>query len=183
MKKSPESRRRAIRLLLEEQGSQTTQALAAHFDVSAMTLNRDLQALADAGLVEREHGMVRLPEPADEANRCAVCGRSAPARSVVSYRDAQGQMACTCCVHCAQHVAGMQAGLGPFWGVDFLSGATVDLDQAWLVKSSRVSQCCMPSLLVFGEERDARSFITGFGGEVVRFRDAEGEHHAAEPCC
>ena len=53
---SPDSRRGQILDLLESDGEQTIESLAGHFDVSEMTIRRDLQELADDGKVIRTRG-------------------------------------------------------------------------------------------------------------------------------
>ena len=50
--------------LLDEvrhQGPQTIEALAERFGVTLQTVRRDVQRLAEAGLLSRFHGGVRLP--------------------------------------------------------------------------------------------------------------------------
>jgi len=53
---SPEARRRQIVGLIEREGEAPVDALAQRFGVSAMTIRRDLQDLAEEGLVLRTHG-------------------------------------------------------------------------------------------------------------------------------
>jgi DeoR family glycerol-3-phosphate regulon repressor len=55
--------------LLEEvraQGPQSIEALAERFGVTLQTVRRDVQRLAEAGLLSRFHGGVRLPESTTE---------------------------------------------------------------------------------------------------------------------
>ncbi|GAB6159284.1 DeoR/GlpR family DNA-binding transcription regulator [Desulfotomaculum varum] len=54
-------RQEKIRLLLQEHGHLTVAELAQHFEVSEMTIRRDLKALAALGLVQREHGRALYP--------------------------------------------------------------------------------------------------------------------------
>ena len=51
----------AILGLLQEQGALSLAALAQALAVSAETVRRDVQRLAEAGLLARFHGGVRLP--------------------------------------------------------------------------------------------------------------------------
>jgi DeoR/GlpR family transcriptional regulator of sugar metabolism len=51
-----EVRRQHIVRLLNEQDSVTVRELAEHFEVSQMTINRDLEKLDEAGIVRRVHG-------------------------------------------------------------------------------------------------------------------------------
>ncbi|MBP6898647.1 MAG: DeoR/GlpR transcriptional regulator [Burkholderiaceae bacterium] len=76
-------RQSAVLDTVREQGSVTVEALAERFGVTLQTVRRDVQQLADAGLVLRFHGGVRLPASTtenlnyrqrqqlnDEAKRC-----------------------------------------------------------------------------------------------------------------
>ncbi|MEW6065028.1 MAG: DeoR/GlpR family DNA-binding transcription regulator [Bacillota bacterium] len=60
-------RQEKIRLLLQEHGHLTVSELAQRFDVSEMTVRRDLKALAALGLVQREHGRALYPQTASDA--------------------------------------------------------------------------------------------------------------------
>lgn len=55
-------RREQIRFLLQEHGNLTVADLAQHFNVSEMTIRRDLKSLAAMGLVQREHGRALYPQ-------------------------------------------------------------------------------------------------------------------------
>ncbi|AQS59146.1 DeoR/GlpR family DNA-binding transcription regulator [Desulforamulus ferrireducens] len=57
-------RQEKIRLLLQEHGHLTVSELAQRFEVSEMTIRRDLKALAALGLVQREHGRALYPQTA-----------------------------------------------------------------------------------------------------------------------
>ena len=59
---------RQIELLdvVRAQGALTVETLAARFGVTLQTVRRDVQRLADAGLLARFHGGVRMPEAATE---------------------------------------------------------------------------------------------------------------------
>ncbi|OAT86765.1 DeoR/GlpR family DNA-binding transcription regulator [Desulfotomaculum copahuensis] len=61
-------RQEKICFLLQEHGNLTVTELAHRFDVSEMTIRRDLKALANLGLVQREHGRALYP-PASSGAR------------------------------------------------------------------------------------------------------------------
>ena len=60
---SQEKRRERIVSYITRHGSARVEALAEHFDVSAMTIHRDLEALAADSLVERIRGGARSVSP------------------------------------------------------------------------------------------------------------------------
>src|SRR6188474_3508754 len=51
---------------VRERGSATVEALAEQFGVTLQTVRRDVKLLADAGLLARFHGGVRLPSSTTE---------------------------------------------------------------------------------------------------------------------
>jgi len=58
---NPSERQQAICSLLQEQGYLTVSELALRFEVSEMTIRRDLKSLASNGLIQREHGGAGYP--------------------------------------------------------------------------------------------------------------------------
>jgi DeoR family glycerol-3-phosphate regulon repressor len=62
----PTPRQSALLEALRGAGALTVEALAARFGVTLQTVRRDVQRLADAGLVARFHGGVRLPASTTE---------------------------------------------------------------------------------------------------------------------
>lgn len=56
---TPNPRQSRMLELVREQGSATVEALAEHFGVTLQTVRRDVQLLADAGLLARYHGGAR----------------------------------------------------------------------------------------------------------------------------
>lgn len=66
---SGEQRRSQILSALQQQGSLRVARLAQRFGVTQVTIRTDLQALANAGLLLRQHGCARLPQaPPPEAS-------------------------------------------------------------------------------------------------------------------
>src|SRR4051794_19131827 len=57
----PEARRRLIAARLRERGSVSIGELAAEFDISPMTVRRDLGTLARQGVARRTHGGAVAP--------------------------------------------------------------------------------------------------------------------------
>lgn len=75
---SAEDRARAIIDLVQRDGYQTIDALAAQFDKTPQTIRRDVNLLCDRGLLRRKHGGVELPP---EGENLAY-----PARQVLNYQ-------------------------------------------------------------------------------------------------
>ncbi|SHK35898.1 DeoR/GlpR family DNA-binding transcription regulator [Desulforamulus aeronauticus] len=62
-------RQEKIHSLLQEYGHLTVAELAQRFDVSEMTIRRDLKSLAALGLVQREHGRALYPQTSSSEAR------------------------------------------------------------------------------------------------------------------
>ena len=62
----PNPRQSSVVELLREQGSASVEALAERFGVTLQTVRRDVSLLAEAGLLARFHGGVRLPASTTE---------------------------------------------------------------------------------------------------------------------
>ncbi|TXH89219.1 MAG: DeoR/GlpR transcriptional regulator [Thauera aminoaromatica] len=62
----PNPRQAGILATVRELGSASVEALADRFDVTLQTVRRDVKLLADAGLLARFHGGVRLPASTTE---------------------------------------------------------------------------------------------------------------------
>ena len=62
----PNPRQAGVLSAVREQGSATVEALAERFNVTLQTVRRDVKLLAEAGLLARFHGGVRLPASTTE---------------------------------------------------------------------------------------------------------------------
>lgn len=173
---APTRRQMAILEWLDAQGSLTIAQLAERFQVSVMTIHRDLDKLADDGYARKVRGGV-LPavEPGSQISpteSCTVCGKRVPARTrwVITRDDGQREPAC--CAHCGflhlAHGEQPQSALA----VDYLYGRMVNVYQAIYVVGSDVTPCCVPSTLCFATRHDAERFRHGFGGQVMDFAAA-----------
>ena len=58
-----DSRREAITELLEKEGQASVLELADHFEVSSLTIRRDLDFLEKRGILTRQYGIATLLNP------------------------------------------------------------------------------------------------------------------------
>ena len=174
---TPMQRRIHITKLLAEQELLTTPHLAELFEVSPMTIHRDVEKLVTQGKARKVRGGVMsiMVEPVTSmitSERCIMCNKLIPSRLdwIVTPKERPRWHAC--CSHCGllqlHHCEGVQSALS----ADFLYGYMVNIYQAWYVVGSRIYLCCMPSTLCFGSQGDAIDFQKGFGGEVMDFETA-----------
>lgn len=174
----PAQRKTAILRLLEEKGSVTIKELEELFDVSHMTIHRDLNALAGLGELKKVRGGA-VPGGGQEARnatlerRCELCGMRIPPRTevIVNFRDKTQLLGC--CAHCGLLIVGDGSRVESALGRDFLYGRMTSLFEAAYLIDSDVRPCCMPSTLCFATAMEAHRFQQGFGGEVFNFKAAQ----------
>lgn len=189
----PSERQAKIMAWLQTENRLTIRQLAAQLAVSGMTIHRDLDKLAAAGLVEKVHGgvVLRVPEKGGGVETavsaipasppCKLCGGAVRGRTGFVVMRQDGEKLSACCPHCGillmQQVADVSSALAP----DFLHGRRINVFQAYFVIGSEVRVCCLPSTLCFATQAEAEKFQRGFGGEVLDFADAEAHlrdcHH------
>lgn len=173
MSLSPSARQRHILELLGSLQSLTIQELVAELGVSAMTVHRDLNRLADGGQLVKTHGGAALPARANHnsvaAGSCAMCNRLVSERSAVILQSQQHGRLTACCPHCGLALFEHDTAAGLMLVTDFLYGQMVSANDASYVLGSDVSSCCTPGILAFVGRGDAERFQRGFGGEVMSF--------------
>ena len=173
----PEQRRAKIVEWLQEEQSLTIDQLARHFEVSAMTIHRDLDLLVKEGRARKVRGGAMpaadaLPAPGSDQSQCAMCGKRVPRRTTWVVTGENGEQQQACCPHCGflmhSHATGQQSSLA----ADFLYGQMVNAHQATFVVGSEVTLCCVPGVLCFASRSDAERFQRGFGGKLLDFAGA-----------
>lgn len=185
----PDLRRSRILEWLADRQTLTIDDLAERLSVSTMTVHRDLDWLAERRRVVKVHGAARLADEHPTARsgpRCDLCERAIPYRTAFRIRTADGQTLHACCAHCGLLLLNEHADAASALARDFLYGRMVNVRQAAYLIDSSVSACCVPSVLCFATEDDARRFETGFGGQTKTFDEAlghllhhhHGDHHA-----
>jgi len=168
---TPAVRQRHIIELLDARQSLSIRELAEELGVSAMTIHRDLNILADGGRLVKTRGGAALPSRATGRDvapgSCAMCNRPVPERTAVILRsDERGRMA-ACCPHCGLALLEHDASPGLMLVTDFLYHQMVSANEASYLVGSEVTSCCTPEILAFVNREDAERFRQGFGGKVM----------------
>lgn len=172
--KTSVDREKKIVEILQKQGSASIQDLVEAFGVSNMTIHRELNKLAEAGVVQKKHGGVVLTSqsPTENSSQCAMCGKTISDRTVFIVQLESGEKKRACCAHCGLMLQRHAKDVSQSLTVDYLRGHIISAGQAVYVLGSELAICCMPSVLTFGSRQDAEKFQRGFGGTIADIREA-----------
>jgi len=180
-------REKKILELLQTQGSASIQELAEVFNVSNMTIHRDLNKLEQSGQIQKKHGGVTLVEKSLLVSEytCAMCNKPVSERTVFIVQLDTGEKKRACCGHCGLMIQGQTSNMWQSLTTDYLHGHMVSANQAVYLVGSELNICCVPSVLSFGSQQEAEKFQKGFGGSIVNMETAtqqlHGMMHAHKP--
>ncbi|GAB4506745.1 MAG: DeoR/GlpR family DNA-binding transcription regulator [Anaerolineales bacterium] len=162
------NREKQILEYLHENGSASIQHLVDAFGVSNMTIHRDLNKLAEKGLIHKKHGGAVLANSQEEKeSACAMCGKPVSQRTVFIVKFENGQEKRACCAHCGLMLQSREQNVWQSLTADYLYGHMISAGQAFYLIGSDLNICCVPSVLVFGSKQDAEKFQSGFGGQLL----------------
>ena len=162
-------------LKLVEEGYTTAKELARHFNVSLMTIYRDLRELEEEGRIVRRHGNIELKrEDSLRDSVCAVCGKEVDLRLAFIYILKGGKKVHTCCAHCGliAYKTLNRDKIEMAITRDFITCNPINAFMGAFVVGSSATPCCTPSAFVFADKEDAARFVKGFGGYVSDFTEA-----------
>ena len=137
-----------------------------------MTAYRDINHLAELGLVEKIRGGMRLPTRPSQATRCTICGGNIPFQTHFMIQLSTQETLHTCCPHCGLMALDTYPNAVTAMTGDFLYHRMINIGQASFLFNSSVEICCTPSVLCFASQDDAIRFQTGFGGTVCNLESA-----------
>ncbi len=185
-------RRKELLALIQEKGGLSLKEIAEQFDVSKMTLHRDLDVLESRSLIRRIFGgavpadeakvvapaalapsPARVTHGAQHPDSCLVCLRPVTQHLLYGITLATGEQYFACCPHCglSAHLR-QKENITSAMTADFISGRPHPAHRSFYLMGSAASPCCTPSILTFENEDQARRFRIGFGGKVGPLHEA-----------
>jgi DNA-binding transcriptional ArsR family regulator len=190
MNHTPTDCQRQIVELLRRQQELTVSELVEHLEAPSRVVQRDLKGLIAAGLVVRTDDRVALPSFAAPLTRvaalCALCGCTVRERASFTIINRYGGIIRACCAHCGLLLLDRQPPADIAFTCDFIQERIVDARDAIYLVESRVSACCVPSVISLVNADDARSLQLGFGGVVMSFEALQAflrqKMAAHDPC-
>lgn len=161
--------------MIRQQGSVETNTLADTLGVSTMTIHRDLNKLAEAGIINKVHGGATLYQPTEKPvvpDVCPTCRKPVNRRTAFILQSDNGDQTQACCAHCGLMIMLNAAQITNALTTDFLHGTIVSISQTTFLMHANLTICCSPTILTFDKPEDAIRFQRGFGGTLADFETA-----------
>ena len=174
----PIERQKQIKQLILAKKTLKISELSKRFDVSEMTIYRDIRPLIDEGLIVKTFGGISLVEEisqiSSDQNHCVYCQK--PNNPKLTYRLIlpNDKIETACCAHCGL-LRHQQLGEEVLQAIchDFFVHTTISAPLTWFVMNTSLNvSCCQPQVLTFENRECAEKFVKGFGGEIYGFHDA-----------
>ncbi|NHC39793.1 DeoR family transcriptional regulator [Bacillus sp. MM2020_1] len=167
-----------IKELIKERRNLKISEISEIFQVSEMTVHRDIKPLVNEGVIMKTFGGITLvreiPGNPESNNECILCNSQINPRFVYKIILPENRIEDTCCALCGL-VRQFQLGESVIQALcfDFLTGTTVSSFLAWYVFESSIRVgCCKPQILTFERKDYAEKFVSSFGGKVMNFQEA-----------
>ncbi|WP_306420325.1 DeoR family transcriptional regulator [Heyndrickxia oleronia] len=174
----PIERQREIKLLIQMKKTLKISELSEQFNVSEMTIYRDIKPLVEEGLVTKTFGGISLIEKKESSlpdhSHCVFCHK--PNNQKMAYRLilANDKIETACCAHCGL-LRHRQLGDEVLQAIchDFFTNTTISALLTWYVLDTCLNiSCCQPHIITFENRDHAEKFVKGFGGNIYGFQEA-----------
>ncbi|MEK5441187.1 DeoR family transcriptional regulator [Fredinandcohnia sp. FSL W7-1320] len=174
----PIERQSRIRKLIQTKKTLKISELSEQFNVSEMTIYRDIKPLVEEGLISKTFGGISLVEQdklvLPNQSQCVYCHK--PNNPKLSYRLilADDKIETACCAHCGL-LRHHQLGEDVLQAIchDFFMNTTISAPLTWFVMDTTLNiACCQPQVLTFENREHAEKFVKGFGGDIYGLQDA-----------
>lgn len=176
----PHERLQLIREKLLKEKHLKISALSQAFNVSEMTIHRDIKKLIAEGIAEKTFGGVRLAlDPSTSSKRkngerCILCEKTVDPKQAYRLILKDGTIETACCAHCGliRHKQ-IATQVSDALVHDFLLHTTGSAStMTYVIGSVLPTLCCRPQILAFQDAHIAERFILGFQGKLLSFQEA-----------
>ena len=185
-------RQKRIKELIINRKSLKISELSEIFNVSEMTIHRDIKAMVESGFIEKSFGGISLVNRETKGlnrDECIVCNRSINHRLSCRLILTKNRVETACCIHCGiirHQMLGDE--VIETLCCDFFTNTTISAANAWFVMDTTVDlSCCQPQILPFNQKEHADGFVRGFGGIVADYNGAmervTGKMEKNKGCC
>ena len=174
------NRKEKILEILHEKKEVTVKELANIFNVSEMTIYRDIKYLEKQGEIIRKHGSILLNTKENKETKtvdtCPICEKPITRAHPYKIKIENKKTLEACCEHCGfllhKQYHDKQVSAITY---DFITENPITAFNAYYVVGSSAKPCCSPSVIPFSSKEDADKFAKGFGGKVLSFLEAYNE--------
>lgn len=172
----PINRHQRILDILNQEGIVHISQLSQEFDVSEMTIHRDLAQLETEGYLRKVRGgAVPVPMPPQKGTQsaatpeaCFMCQMTPRSQTQMTLNLEDGSAKRACCPHCGLHGLQMMGDqIVSALVTDFLRGNIINAQAAIYLVEPDITVCCTPTVLAFQRKDDATRFQKGFGGHLM----------------
>ena len=168
-------RRKAILKLATINGNVSTRGLAQRFNVSRMTINRDLRSLEETGTLKPIHGGAipnTQPHQTSGQSFCSLCDKPAIPHQSYQLQHPEQARETFCCAYCGLQSQLQNQSSTHYYATDMISGKSLPAQNAFFLIRSSATPCCHPSILTFADEAEVVTFRSAFGGVIGRIAEA-----------
>ncbi|WP_251551621.1 DeoR family transcriptional regulator [Neobacillus muris] len=174
----PTERQKQILSWLAEEEKLSIAEISKRFNVSEMTIYRDIKPLLEEKKINKTSGGISLVNISQvPPHSCTYCLKDINHRHPVQIITKQGKVEQLCCPHCGLlRYSDIEKQVSQIICHDFLRNTTISAKMAYfLLDSDFQLNCCQPQAITFDSLIDAERFQKGFGGTIWRFDEAVKE--------
>lgn len=171
----PAKRQQQILTWLEKEKTLTVSELSKRFNVSEMTVYRDIKPLIDQNkILKTSRGISFIQKSPIFSQNCTYCYKEANTRHSMQLITIDQTIEHTCCPHCGLlRYADIENRVSQIICKDFLNGTTISAKIAYyLIGADFQINCCKPQAIVFESSKQTEQFQKGFGGSIFTFEEA-----------
>lgn len=174
----PLERQKQILSWLSEEGTLSIAEISKRFNVSEMTVYRDIKPLLEERKINKTSGGVSfISNSSVSSHSCTYCLKELNNRHPMQIITIHQTVEQFCCPHCGLlRYKDIEKNVSQIICRDFLQQTTISAKLAYFLFGADFNlNCCQPQVLTFDSLKYAEQFQKGFGGTILRFDQAVEE--------